>query len=142
MPNSSLVRSDNPISINVRTENEMYIAGLFDTTTLNFGSTTLTKMGNSYDLYLARLFYQPLSNSLFDADLTLFYPNPTNGVVHFDTLQTNYDYKLFNALGQCVKTGSLTSNDILDISEVQVGVYSMVLADVEGNIITKKLIKQ
>jgi len=103
----------------------------------------LNNTSTNYDMYLARLFYQPLSNELFNADATAFYPNPTNGIVHFDNLETAYDYKLFNNLGQCVQTGLIsTTNETVNLNGLQSGMYVISLSDSGGTTITKKIIKE
>lgn len=137
------LNANNRISIKVHSENEMYIAGTYDSPTLSFGSTTLTNTSTNYDFYLARLFYQPLSNDLFNAEAAVFYPNPTRGTVYFDNLETAYDYALYNALGQCMKTGAFPpGNQMLDLGPYQNGVYLMTLTDTEGNTLTKKIVKE
>jgi len=137
------LNANNRISIDVRSQNEMYISGTYDTPTLAFGSNTITNGSTNYDLYLARLYYQPLSTTLFNADNLAFYPNPTNGIIHFDNLETEYKFQLFNNLGQCVKTGALaTGNETLDLSGLQSGIYVVSLTDGEGNMVSKKVIKE
>lgn len=53
------------------------------------------------------------------------YPNPTNGMVTIDGLQTATAYDLYNFEGQSVKSGILAPGATLKITELTSGIYFM-----------------
>jgi hypothetical protein len=80
-------------------------------------------------------------NSL--SNLTL-YPNPTNGNITIDLGETkiNVKAKLTNSVGQVVLTQNLGSTNFINLDlESSSGIYFLQI-EADGEIITKKIIKQ
>ncbi|PTM05968.1 MAG: hypothetical protein DA405_01880 [Bacteroidetes bacterium] len=52
------------------------------------------------------------------------YPNPTTGVLHLESdLEQEITYVLFNSLGQAIRQGSFKASKILNIRDLNQGVY-------------------
>ncbi len=70
-------------------------------------------------------------------------PNPTNGWIdiNLDGNNSDYQYELYNALGQQIQSGILTSS--IDFQKERNGVYFLQIRDNrDGFIVVKKLIKE
>ena len=64
-------------------------------------------------------------NSIFENDLNIF-PNPSNGVFNIKTSLNNSTYKIYNLIGQHVKSGLIKNGaNIIDLRNSIDGVYSV-----------------
>ena len=91
-----------------------------------------------YDTLIASSFI-PLSISSFekDAQNVLLFPNPAKG--HFEIQSQDLEItsiKLYNSLGQIVKSSDTLRNDISDLSN---GIY-LVLIETGNGSLTKRLV--
>ena len=64
-------------------------------------------------------------------------PNPTYGIVNIDGIMVS-EATVYNALGQIIV--KMFNTNVLTIEGARRGVYSMSLKDIDGNIITKKIV--
>ena len=64
-------------------------------------------------------------------------PNPTYGIVNIDGIMVS-EATVYNALGQIIV--KVFNTNVLTIEGARRGVYSMSLKDIDGNIITKKIV--
>ena len=68
-----------------------------------------------------------------------FYPNPTTGLI---TIEGNTDYRhlqVYSVVGNLVKTVNVLSSNVIDIRELENGIYFIKSVD---NVINKKVIKK
>ena len=80
-------------------------------------------------------------NSIFENDLNIF-PNPSNGVFNIKTSLNNSTYKIYNLIGQQVKSGLIKNGaNIIDLRNSIDGVYFMTIQTENGEKIGYKLIK-
>jgi hypothetical protein len=91
-------------------------------------------VGKSYD-------HSPV-HTYPQADIKL-YPNPTDGVLHVETnsLDLEMNYQIMNVFGQCLESGTLTSNDI-SLAHYPTGVYFVKLSSQNQILKTEKIIKK
>jgi hypothetical protein len=80
-------------------------------------------------------------NSVFENDLNIF-PNPSNGVFNFKTSLNNLTYKIYNLIGQHVKSGLVNNGyNSIDLRNSIDGVYFMTIQTENGEKTGYKLIK-
>ncbi len=80
-------------------------------------------------------------NSVFENDLNIF-PNPSNGVFNIKTSLNNSTYKIYNLIGQHVKSGLINSgSSLIDLRNSIDGVYFMTIQTENGDKTGYKLIK-
>jgi hypothetical protein len=122
---------NNEISVSVLTENEIYVGGTFFNNTLNFSPHSVTRDPlTNYNVFLGRLYYEPLAVDGHDTTQMVLYPNPTNGQLHFSNLTQPTDFQLFDASGREVSHGTLAGGT-LDVSHLSQGVYFIQLGGAE-----------
>jgi phosphatidylserine/phosphatidylglycerophosphate/cardiolipin synthase-like enzyme len=99
-----------------------------------------TNIANQYYQAFAYLYQQsggiinlPLATNTIEQPLNtiLIYPNPTNGILHFQSIEndTNFDLKVQNLLGNTISTQHLESltNSTVDLSREANGIYFITL---------------
>ena len=134
------IDANNDISIACRSENDLFIGGSFDKSTLQLG-TTLTKSAANFDLFIARLYLAPLSINDFDNNAISLYPNPANEILTIANLKTSYQYELYDILGKLLQKGSFVNEqESINVSALQSGLYAIKLTDSEGKTYQKKFI--
>ncbi|RZP00464.1 MAG: Omp28-related outer membrane protein [Flavobacteriales bacterium] len=80
-------------------------------------------------------------NSIYENDLNIF-PNPSNGVFNIKTSLNNSTYKIYNLIGQHVKSGLIKNGaNLIDLRNSIDGVYFMTIQTENGEKIGYKLIK-
>jgi hypothetical protein len=80
-------------------------------------------------------------NPVFENDLNIF-PNPSNGVFTIKSSINNSTYKIYNLIGQHVKSGSINNgSNLIDLRNSIDGVYFLTIESVNGEKIGYKLIK-
>ena len=80
-------------------------------------------------------------NPVFENDLNIF-PNPSNGVFTIKSSINNSTYKIYNLIGQHVKSGSINNgSNLVDLRNSTDGVYFMTIQTENGEKIGYKLIK-
>jgi len=71
---------------------------------------------------------------------TLIYPNPTSQYLNIEIIKTSdaAEYKIFNVIGNEVKTGTLTfSSNEIDLNDLAEGMYTIIVSQKEGTISSK-----
>lgn len=109
---------------------------IYNVQVYHYNSTQMEEC--DYDTLIASNFI-PLSNSSFekDAQNVLLFPNPAKG--HFEIQSQNLEItsiKLYNSLGQIVKSSETLKNDISDLAN---GIY-LVLIETGNGSLTKRLV--
>jgi len=80
-------------------------------------------------------------NPVFENDLNIF-PNPSNGVFTIKSSINNSTYKIYNLIGQHVKSGSINNgSNLIDLRNSTDGVYFITIQTENGEKIGYKLIK-
>ncbi|MDB9712716.1 Omp28-related outer membrane protein, partial [Flavobacteriaceae bacterium] len=80
-------------------------------------------------------------NSVFENDLNIF-PNPSNGVFTIKTSLNNSTYKIYNLIGQHVKSGLINNGaNLIDLRNSIDGIYFMTIERENGEKTGYKLIK-
>ena len=80
-----------------------------------------------------------LSMSEAQNEVIKFYPNPTNGIIHFDDVNTIKHIKIYNVVGGLVRQVSEKMEKV-DLSNLKKGVYFIAISDINNTISTIKLI--
>jgi hypothetical protein len=134
---------DRVTSIAVDALGNTYMAGYFKSATLTFGSTTLTRAGDSdhYDIFLAKLCsnsgISELNNSL---NISIF-PNPSSDNTTIEAPKKS-TIEILNIEGQIIKSISADENHTtIDISSFASGMYFVKIKSKEG-IAVKKFVKE
>ncbi len=70
----------------------------------------------------------------------ILYPNPTDGKIYFNTLETIVSAKITNTMGALVKTTSKPS--FVNLTELPSGIYFVTLTTEAGKISVEKIIKR
>ena len=132
--------ANNDISIDCKTENDLIIGGSFDTSSIQFGTTTLTKSSSSRDFFVARLYAAPLNTSDFQKEELVLYPNPVKNILHVSNLKSTYNYNLYNLLGRRVQIGTLNQADEqINVASLTSGFYILELTDKFGQSFQRKI---
>jgi hypothetical protein len=80
-------------------------------------------------------------NSFTDENLKIF-PNPSNGIFTVKTTITNSSYKIYNLVGQTIKSGFINNGEnSIDIRNSKDGIYFLMIKSTNGEKIGYKLIK-
>lgn len=80
-----------------------------------------------------------LSNIDFTSENTSVYPNPTNGIVTIEFNEEIESVKVFGLLGNVLK--SYTNTNTIDLSDLNSGNYIVSIVSANGNVVTKKIVK-
>jgi hypothetical protein len=112
-------------SISDDSGNEIFSGGEFSST-----EATTFRVGESLGL-----------NSFTDENLKIF-PNPSNGIFKVKTTITNSSYKIYNLIGQTIKSGFINNGEnSIDIRNSNDGIYFLMVESTNGEKIGYKLIK-
>ena len=95
--------------------------------TANSGAVIVASGGNFTNTESRTFTNASLSNSSFDLDALIMYPNPTKDVLNISvptSLGNQTSYQIFNSLGQIVKGNSSSQSEFsISTDELQTGVY-------------------
>lgn len=80
-----------------------------------------------------------LSTPSFDDNEISIYPNPTNGILNVDAIETISKIEIFNILGSLVKI-SENSNQI-NLTDLNSGTYFAKITSIEGKVKNQKIVK-
>lgn len=75
-----------------------------------------------------------------ELDGIAFYPNPTKGVLNFNT-QMSFQYEIVSVTGEKQLSGMITNNDSVNLELLNSGTYFLILNS-QNNSIVRKIIKQ
>jgi Secretion system C-terminal sorting domain len=137
----SNIDANNEISIDCNSEDDLFVGGSFYETTLQLGTNLLTKSNANYDIFVGRLNVNPLNLSSFENNSIDIYPNPASEIININNIKKNYNFSLYNLLGELIKYGKLINEqETLNVKDILSGLYILKLTDNEGNSFTKKII--
>ena len=98
------------------------------------------------DFFIARLAKnacETVSVEEFDTADTVVYPNPTTGIVSFQTDKILTSYEIYGLWGQLVQKGRLWGSDpSLSMENLSAGTYFIKLHTDQGTVITRQVIKR
>ena len=135
--------ANNDISIDCKSENDLFLGGFFNASTLQLSPIQLNKSGINSDIFIARLNDTSLSTADFEANSISVYPNPTNNILNISNIKTNSSYTLYDVRGQSVKQGNLLKEEeTLYLNELQSGLYILKITNSVGKSNYKKIIIQ
>lgn len=80
-----------------------------------------------------------LSTPSFDDKQISIYPNPTNGILNVEAIETISRIEIFNILGSLVK--ATENSNKIDITELNSGTYFAKITSTEGKVKTQKIVK-
>ena len=89
-----------------------------------------------------RINFDILSKKYLEKNISIF-PNPTSGFVQIKIREwvSDYQYEIYNVLGQTLKFNELQNNEILDLSDLPSDIYFMKITEIETNkILIKKIV--
>lgn len=140
--NAGGTNNDICISMAMDYNYNLYITGFFDSSTLSFGSFSLVNKGG-HDIFIAKI-KNTTEVDQFSFELVDWrvYPNPWKNEITTE-VNTNEKCKLkiFNLNCQSIYSSTVDKNLIIDLSQLQKGVYIFELS-IKNSIFTKKIIKQ
>jgi hypothetical protein len=132
---------DASCAISIGPNNNVFIAGFFNSDSLFIDNSLLLNSGNG-DIFLAKLnssstgIKELTNNNYFN-----IFPNPANDFITIETLQLS-KIEIFNIQGQILKTINSNSKEItIDLTYLPSGVY-FVKARTNKEVVVKKFIKQ
>lgn len=85
-----------------------------------------------------------LSIDSFDQKFITIYPNPTSETLYIDLKNNTQAVKanLYNLEGKLIQTLKLASTQEIDVKNLNMGMYLLVLEDENGNVLNKKFVKK
>jgi hypothetical protein len=123
---------------------DVIITGAFESSSLAFGSITVTNaMSGYYDMFIAKLDVVASVEEITKNDWVNVYPNPSSGVFKLESSMFSVENaEVYDVLGNLLLQKTLNSKQgTLNLSGVNSGVYFLTLKTEQG-IIKKKLILQ
>jgi len=99
-----------------------------------FGSSEKTQMSIVTTL--------AVNDEYLEKNISIF-PNPTSGFVQIKIREwiSDYQYEIYNVLGQTLKYNELQNNEILDLSDLPSDIYFMKITEIKTNkILIKKIV--
>ncbi len=119
---------DRGTAIDVDVEGSSYITGYYTSSTITFGTNTLTN-GGANDMYVAK-YGTPFTTGITEIKVnnidTKLYPNPNNGSF---VIETNNSAKqtmnIYDVNGKLVLSQTISSKTIIDASSLNEGVYNI-----------------
>lgn len=84
---------------------------------------------------------KPMTGNFYSPDQIVVYPNPTKDILNITNVTDGSKYKLYNAIGQVVKSGLVVSKKI-DVSSLINGVYIIDVESTTGATAQIKFIKE
>ncbi|MPT35384.1 MAG: T9SS type A sorting domain-containing protein [Flavobacterium sp.] len=137
------LNANNTLNIDCKSQNELYICGTFNNPTMTFGNQTVTKSENNYDLYLAKLYYEPLSTTDWNANKVQVYPNPAKDQLFINQPEAYTNYSVYNVSGAKITSGMIRpETGSIDVSELTKGIYILQLSDNGSKTAVIKIIKE
>jgi hypothetical protein len=120
----------------------VYISGLFYSSTLTFGSSTLINAdntGNTYDLFIAKLGNNTGTNELSNLLNISVYPNPSNAKFTITFPSTTRQIRISNSLGQVMQTKCVDKETNVEFELSENGIY-IIQIKTDKQTITKKVV--
>ncbi len=72
-----------------------------------------------------------------------FYPNPVNDILYISGIEKQLKIEVFDIAGRILKTVETSAYDIeINLSDLNSGIYFLRLASANGEVVTKKVVKQ
>ena len=95
-----------------------------------------------YSNYSQAIDYSTGIEDIVDEEMRI-YPNPVKDLLHLDNLKQVKRINLYNLTGKTILyKNNPNSNEILDLSHLNQGIYIIIFDFVDGNQLTRKIIKQ
>lgn len=134
---------NNHISVSCLTANEIYVGGTFFNQTLSLAPFSLTRDPlTNYNLFLGRLYYEPLAVEGHEHELIRVFPNPTDNHLVFGPLTGHTAFRIFDIVGNLVHSGEGNSEYIeVDISHLSSGIYWLDATD-ENNAFGRRIVRK
>lgn len=86
-------------------------------------------------------YLQIVDLTILDKQLKLF-PNPVLETINFVDLPTNFNLKIFNIQGQEVVSTNILVESRLDVSELESGLYFVIVSSENGEVLINKFVKE
>jgi hypothetical protein len=132
--------NDFATSVSVDASGNTYVAGIFDSPTLNIDTITLTNMG-PWNIFIAKLSNNSGINELSNTLNISVFPNPSIDIIKL-IIPEKATIEILNINGQTIKTIlSNSESTSIDIVDLYSGVY-IVRVKTDKEIATKKFIKE
>jgi len=137
------LNANNGLNIDCKSQNEIYVCGTFNNPTMTFGNQMVTKSENNSDLYLAKLYYEPLGTTDWNLNESKVYPNPATDKLFLSQPEAFTTYTIYNMVGAKVISGSIRrETGSIDINRLTKGVYILQLSNNGSKSETIKIIKE
>ncbi|HXB40400.1 MAG TPA: T9SS type A sorting domain-containing protein [Bacteroidia bacterium] len=116
---------DRANAISVDPNGIVYIAGCYTSTSISFGPSTFSNTAYNYmDVFIAKLDNIADVREILNTNNLTIYPNPSSGIINFETTEMPKAVTIYNSLGELVyeiKKPLMTEQ--IDISGQRPGVY-------------------
>ncbi len=134
------------LSLTTDTYGNLFLTGVFFSSTINFDSTTLTNAfdgGYTPDIFIAKINQSTTGlNDSYTTKVNVVYPNPSNTKIFFD-LPNNQQSKsvtILDLTGKTIKS-IMTNSNTIDIADLPNGIYIVNIQGSEGTI-AQKIVKE
>lgn len=118
---------NNRVALSVVSPNEIYMAGEFSNSALTFAPYTIFRdTSTAWNLFLARLYYEPLSLDEHEQAMVKLYPNPSTGLINLETTSgiNISQTQIFDLNGRTVLSTPVNGQTAtLDVGHLQSGIY-------------------
>lgn len=114
-----------------RLNNKVYLGGVF---TQGFNSPGLN--------HLARVTSFASIQETTEGDDLVVYPNPTDDILTISAKEKFTQYQVIDMQGKVIKTGNLSSGNVINLEHLQSGQYVVLLQTQEGSLIREKIVKR
>lgn len=132
--------ADGASSVAINTSDNIFLTGSYQSTSITFGSTTLTNAGYS-DIFLSKLDnIVTASNDIYNSSYISVFPNPVTEYITINVPQKS-TIEIADINGQIVRTIYNIKEATIEISDLSSGVY-ILRVKTDKEIVTKKFIKE
>jgi hypothetical protein len=121
------IDNDKAKSISVNSSGNIYIVGMFKSSSIIFGGSSITNSTTNYDeIFIAKLASSVVgieNSSVVENDVVVF-PNPSNGVFYFTNLPPKGMIEVYDLSGRKIfQTFIDDKKAVIDLSENSSGIY-------------------
>lgn len=136
--------NDRAYTITLDDQDNVFISGMYESSSMSFGSTNLTNSGGAYDYFVASMgstsstFVQSV---LPGTNQTFIYPNPAQNFITIDYEGLDEPLvEISNMNGQVLYTQEREVERTIDISDFPRGIYLIEVRGQERNMIEKVVV--
>ncbi len=116
-----------------------YITGFYESASISFGSSTITDNFSGWDTFIAKLVEGTIGIQKTEVTDFRIYPNPTNGILHLENIDSNKAVSIVNEFGKIIYHCN-SCNIEINLSGFAKGIYFIHVNSDNANPDVQKLI--